>query len=97
MIITILAIITQYNFNSGLTASGKIPKVGMVASCDRTIPFGTKVEFGGKIYSVEDRTSRWIQKKYVNCFDVYNPASTNELLKIGKKLLPVEIIYENRN
>lgn len=35
----------------------KVPKNGMVATSDRSIKFGTIVEFDGREYVVEDRTS----------------------------------------
>ena len=39
-----------------LTASGKIAKIGMVATW--LYPIGTKLEIDGKIYTVEDRTKK---------------------------------------
>ncbi len=52
--------ITEYGVTGNLTASGKVPRVGMVATSDRSIPFGSKVEIEGKTYSVEDRTAKWV-------------------------------------
>lgn len=92
ILLLLLATITRYNYNSGLTASGKVPKVGMVASCDRTIKFGTKVIIDGFTYTVEDRTAKWIAKKYGQCFDIYDDRDTKTLLQWGKKIKEVKIL-----
>ena len=63
-----------------LVASGKIAKVGMVAS--NLYPFGTKLEIDGKIYTVEDRTA----KKYshrVDLFEGYGKEAHQRALKKG--------------
>ena len=48
-----------------LTASGKIAKVGMVAT--NLFPFGTKLEIDGLTYAVEDR----ISTRYNNRIDIF--------------------------
>lgn len=48
-----------------LTASGKIAKVGMVAT--NLYPFGTTLKVGDEIYTVEDRTA----KKYSHRIDIW--------------------------
>lgn len=71
------------------TASGKIARVGMVAT--NLYPFGTKLKIGNKIYIVEDRVS----KKYNNRYDIfmgYGEEAHQEALKFGIQYLPVEII-----
>lgn len=52
--------ITCYKATGNLTASGKVPKNGMVAVSDRSIPFGTEIEIDGQTYIVEDRTAKWV-------------------------------------
>ena len=72
-----------------LTASGKIARVGMVAT--NLYPFGTKLKIGNKIYIVEDR----ISKKYNDRCDIfmgYGKESHQEALKFGIQYLPVEIL-----
>ena len=60
--------ITEYGATGNLTASGKVPRVGMVATSDRSIPFGSKVEIEGRTYSVEDRTNKRIE----NTIDIFS-------------------------
>lgn len=56
----IVARITCYKETGNLTASGKVPKNGMVAVSDRSIPFGTEIIIDGQTYIVEDRTAYWV-------------------------------------
>lgn len=57
---TIIARVTCYKETGNLTASGKVPKNGMVAVSDRSIPFGTEIIIDGQTYVVEDRTAYWV-------------------------------------
>ena len=52
--------ITCYAPTGNLTASGKVPKNGMIAVSDRTIQFGTQIIIDGLTYTVEDRTAQWV-------------------------------------
>lgn len=56
----LVARITCYEETGNLTASGKVPKNGMVAVSDRSIPFGTEIIIDGQTYIVEDRTAYWV-------------------------------------
>lgn len=56
----IVARVTCYQPTGNLTASGKVPKNGMVAVSDRSIPFGTEIIINGQTYIVEDRTAYWV-------------------------------------
>jgi hypothetical protein len=68
----------------------KVPKNGMVASSDRGLKFGTKVEIDGKIYMVEDRTAYWVDKKFkYSTIDIFQEegcgtfeGTRNKLVKI---------------
>ncbi len=100
MLLSTLAFITLYTAASSchnptttprgpgcLTASGTVATAGRtVASCDRTIKFGTKVKIDGKTYTVEDRTAHWVSKKFDNnCFDIFSSSTNKEALKWGVK------------
>ncbi len=70
---TLTARVTQYGPTGHLTASGKVPYVGSVASSDRTIPFGTRVWIMGKVYTIEDRTAKWVHEKFsLPTFDIFS-------------------------
>lgn len=70
----------------------KVPKNGMVASSDRSLKFGTKVEVDGKEYVVEDRTAKWVHTKFkYPTIDVFQEegcgnfeGTKNKLVKIYK-------------
>ena len=71
-------------------ASGKKVYVGAVA-CPRSIKLGTKVEILGKTYVCEDRTAKWVEKKFGPTFDIYSDKPTKELLKFGRRKLNVNV------
>lgn len=63
----------------------------MVATSNRNIPFGTKVEIDGKMYVVEDRTARWVGNKFkYPTIDIFREEgckgfkTQNKLVKIYK-------------
>ena len=70
----------------------KVPKNGMVAVSNRAIPFGTKIEIDGKVYVVEDRTAKWVDKKFkYSTIDIFQEegcdnfeGNKNKLVKIYK-------------
>lgn len=69
-----------------LMASGKPVYEGAVA-CPKNIPLGTKVRINGQIYTCEDRTADWVQKRNGPTFDIFveqNPT--------GKFLTNIEIL-----
>jgi len=68
----VLARITEYGKTGKKTASGKWPELGMVATSDRTIPFGSSVQFDNTEYTVEDRTALWVHEKFGFTIDVYS-------------------------
>ena len=61
---SVCARVTCYEATGYRTASMKVPKNGMVATSDRTIPLGSKVIIDGKTYTVEDRTAKWVDTKF---------------------------------
>lgn len=83
--------VTHYNYGT-TTASGKPVREGMVATSDRTIPFGTKVLIDGKLYIVEDRTAKWVHDRQGLTFDIYSRSSTKELMAWGKRKELIEFI-----
>lgn len=75
--------------NGCLTASGKIARVGMVAT--NLYPFGTKLKIGNKIYTVEDR----ISKKYNDRCDIfmgYGEEAYQKALNFGVQYLSIEVL-----
>ena len=44
-------------YADGVTASGKVATEGRTIAAGQQIPFGTEIEIGGTIYTVEDRGS----------------------------------------
>ncbi len=69
-----------------LMASGKPVYEGAVA-CPKNIPLGTKVRINGQVYTCEDRTADWVQRRNGPTFDIFveqNPS--------GKFLTEVEIL-----
>jgi len=74
--------------------SGKSAYIGAVA-CPRKYKIGTKVKINGKVYKCEDRTAKWIEKKYPNTFDIfmgYTKESHRRALVWGRQKLYIEII-----
>lgn len=72
-----------------LTASGKIAKVGMVAT--NLYPFGTRLLIDGKEYVVEDR----ISKTYNDRIDIwvgYGESAHQLALQLGVKELKVKVL-----
>jgi hypothetical protein len=63
--------ITCYAPTGNLTASGKVPKNGMIAVSDRTIKFGTQIIIDGLTYTVEDRTAQWVHEEKGFTIDIY--------------------------
>lgn len=76
---------TCYLATGNLTASGKVPKAGMVATSDRTIPFGTKIEIDGKEYVVEDRTNKRFMYFETPTIDIFWEGSRESCLEYGVK------------
>lgn len=77
------------------TASGKRAYVGGVA-CPRSVKLGTKIEIAGKEYTCEDRTAKWIERRYGPAFDIFmghDKAAHKKALQWGRKKLEVKI-YE---
>lgn len=74
---------TCYLATGNLTASGKVPKEGMVAVSDRTIKFGTEVIIDGKTYIVEDRTNKRFQDFNTQTIDIFWEGSRESCLDYG--------------
>ena len=63
--------ITCYS-DYGTMADGHITHPGALATSDRTIPFGTNLYISGAIYTVEDRTAKYVDKKFkYHTLDIY--------------------------
>lgn len=78
--------ITGYCATGNRTASGKVPRPGMVATLDRRIPFGTRVRIDGVgTFTVEDRIGHSSE------FDIFF-GSCAEARQFGRKRLRVEIL-----
>ena len=88
-LILMTASVTMYNSGT-TTASGKKVYVGATA-CPRSIKLGTKVEIDGKAYTCEDRTAKWVEKKFGPTFDIYSTSSTPELFQFGRKKMTVKL------
>lgn len=77
--------ITKYCPTGNLTASDKVPERGMVATLDRSIPFGTSVVIDGLgTYIVEDRIG------YGSEFDIFTQ-SCSEADQFGREHRTVSI------
>ena len=84
--------VTKYGWTGNRTASGKTPEVGMCATSDRTIPFGTVIEIVGYgTCVVEDRTALFIHDRGFT-IDLYSEESNADMLKWGVKKLNYEIL-----
>jgi len=76
----------------GITASGKLARPNHTAACN-WLPFGTKINVGGKEYVVEDHGARskfGSKKNHIKHVDIFCTSRT-EALKLGKKKLTVKI------
>ena len=65
----------------GITASGKRAARGMVAMSSQ-YPFGTQIEIGGVMYTVEDRGGSGIEND-IHRVDIFIP-NHNEALRLGR-------------
>lgn len=83
---------TCYLATGNLTASGKVPKAGMVATSDRTIPFGTRIEIDGIEYVVEDRTNKRFMYFETPTIDIFWEGSRESCLEYGVKYK--EVIFK---
>ena len=81
----IVARITCYTETGNLTASGKIPKNGMVAVSDRSIPFGTEIIIDNQTYIVEDRTNKRFENLDLMTVDIFWEGSVDSCLEFGVK------------
>lgn len=86
------AYITKYKWTGYRMASGKYPYIGAVATSDRSIPFGTKIEIDGKEYIVEDRTALWVHERQGLTIDIYSEDSKKDILVFGKQYKKIFII-----
>lgn len=82
--------ITCYEATGNLTASGKVPKNGMIATSDRTIAFGTKVIINGQTYSVEDRTAKWVHDDKGFTIDIFMEEGCDANFGADKKLIIIK-------
>lgn len=82
--------ITCYKATGNLTASGKVPKNGMVAVSDRTIKFGTKIIINGQTYSVEDRTAQWVHDEKGFTIDIFMESGCDANFGANKKLIIIK-------
>jgi 3D (Asp-Asp-Asp) domain-containing protein len=71
----------------GLTANGHKPKQGVTCAASRSIPFGTRIEILGRVYTVQDR----LATRYDNRIDLFftNHADAKAF---GKKTVQIKIL-----
>lgn len=84
--------ITCYLWTGNPMANGEYPNEGMVASSDRSIPFGTEVIIDGKKYIVGDRTNQRFQDFETQTMDIYWEDSLEDCLKFGVQYKDIAII-----
>jgi 3D (Asp-Asp-Asp) domain-containing protein len=75
--------ITCYAPTGNLTASGKVPKNGMIAVSNRTIQFGTQIIIDGITYIVEDRTNKRFENFSLMTVDIFWEDSLESCLDFG--------------
>lgn len=79
------------------TASGKKPEIGDLA-CPPEYPFKTQVLIEEKIYTCEDRTADWIQKRGLT-FDIFMGYTQKDYIKAlnyGRRNLSVAILQKGQ-
>lgn len=84
--------ITCYLWTGNKAANGEYPSEGIVASSDRSIPFGTEVIIDGKKYIVGDRTNKRFQHMDPQTIDIYWEDSLDDCLKFGVQYKDIVII-----
>lgn len=84
--------ITCYLWTGNKAANGEYPSEGMVASSDRSIPFGTEVIIDGKKYIVGDRTNHRFQDFETQTMDIYWEGLLEDCLKFGVQYKDIAII-----
>jgi 3D (Asp-Asp-Asp) domain-containing protein len=82
--------ITCYAPTGNLTASGKVPKNGMIAVSDRTIKFGTQIIIDGLTYTVEDRTAQWVHDDKGFTIDIFMEEGCDANFGADKKLIIIK-------
>ena len=75
---------------AGITASGVAPAQGITVAGPRRYPFGTRVQIGTNIYTVQDRTAR----RHDGEWDIYF-TSHAAARQFGRRLLTVRILIDN--
>lgn len=97
---SIRAIVTMYSgveschYPGCPMASGKRAYVGAVA-CPSKYKFGTKIKIGEGVYTCEDRTASWIQKRNGPTFDIfagYDLAAYRKAIHFGKVKTTIEVM-----
>ena len=83
----ITAIVTAYCATGHPCADGRYPEEGVTIAAPRCIPLGTRVEVGGHIFTVEDRTN----KRFDGRWDVFM-VDRKRCLQWGKQTLKVKIL-----
>jgi 3D (Asp-Asp-Asp) domain-containing protein len=82
-----------------LVASGKIAKVGMVAT--NLYPFGTRLMIDGEVYIVEDRIAKRYGNTRIDIFVGYGDEAHENAIKWGIKKLEVKVLdnlkYDKEN
>lgn len=72
----------------GMTASGVVAQEGVTVACDN-LPFGTRVEIDGHIYTVQDRFGGG----YTNRLDIFM-TDRNRALQFGRQVKSVRILQD---
>ena len=82
-----------------LVASGKVAKVGMVAT--NLYPFGTRLLIDGEVYIVEDRIAKRYGNTRIDIFVGYGDEAHENAIKWGIKKLEVKVLdnlkYDKEN
>lgn len=94
----IKASVTQYSPREScshdcITASGKRATPNHTVACPSFLPLGMVVDIQGKKYVCEDRTAKWVQRKFGPTFDIFTE-NYQQAKKFGRQTLTVGI-YAN--
>lgn len=77
-----------------LNAAGQVPREGHSITCPRRYKLGTQVFVKGSErqghYICDDRTAKWIERKYGQAFDIFLN-DYHEAIRYGRKTLEVTI------
>ncbi len=73
-----------------LTAAGRDTTAGETVACPRNYKLGAHVTIDGHVYTCDDRTAQWVQKRFGDTFDIFTE-NQNEAKQFGRQSLVVNI------